>query len=181
MKKNAQADRPALSFFIPPPSSLQKPEVLMGHKWDEWRDYMTLQERMNRMFEDTARRHEHLNDEREAELERADWTPASDVYENEAEFIIAIDLPGIERNALEVSVDENRLTVRGERAPEENATRRGSRGKGRPFGRFLSRFGPLPPTVDQKTIAADYSDGVLRLRLPKRTEQKAGRVTIKVS
>jgi HSP20 family protein len=153
----------------------------MGHKWDEWRDYVTLQERMNRMFEDTARRHDHLNDEREAELERADWTPASDVYENETEFVIAIDLPGIERNALEVSVDENRLTVRGERVAEDNGTRRGSGGRGRPFGRFLSRFGPLPPTVDRNNIAADYRDGVLSLRLPKRTEQKAGRVTIAVS
>jgi HSP20 family protein len=153
----------------------------MGHRWDEWRDYVTLQERMNRMFEDTARRHDHLNEEREAELERADWTPASDVYETEADFIIAIDLPGIERGALEVSVDENRLTVRGERAPDESGPRRGSGGRGRPFGRFLSRFGPLPPTVDQEHIAADYKDGVLRLRLPKRTEQKAGRVKIAVS
>jgi HSP20 family protein len=155
----------------------------MGHKWDDWRDYVTLQERMNRMFEDTARRHEHLNEEREAELERADWTPVADVYESEAEFIIAIDLPGIERNALEVSLDENRLTVRGERAPEEAGARRGGSGGGggRPFGRFLSRFGPLPVTVDRKNIAADYRDGVLRLRLPKRTEQKSGRVTIAVS
>jgi HSP20 family protein len=152
----------------------------MGHKWDEWRDYVTLQERMNRLFEDTARRHDHLNEEREAELEHADWTPASDVYETEAEFLIAIDLPGIERSALEVNVDENRLTVRGERAAEDSGTRRGGAG-GRPSGRFLSRFGPLPPSVDQKNIAADYKDGVLRLRLPKRREQKSGRVKIAVS
>ena len=153
----------------------------MGQKWDEWRDYMTLQERMNRLFEDTARRHDHLDGEREAELERADWTPASDVYETEGEFVVAIDLPGIERSALEVSVDENRLTVRGERVPEDAGKRRASGGAGRPFGRFLSRFGPLPPTIDQKSIAAEYKDGVLRLRLPKRTEQKAGRVKIAVS
>ena len=152
----------------------------MGQKWDEWRDYVTLQERMNRLFEDTARRHDHLNEEREAELERADWTPASDIYETGAEFVIAIDLPGIERGALEVSVDENRLTVRGERLPEAEGTRRGG-GGGRSFGRFLSRFGPLPPTVDQKNVAAEYKAGVLRLRLPKRAEQKAARVKIAVS
>jgi HSP20 family protein len=169
------------SSFIVHTSSFNKPEVfLMGHRWDGSRDYETLQERMNRLFEDTARRHDHLNEEREAELERADWTPAADVYETAAEFIIAIDLPGIERSALEVSVDENRLTVRGERAAEEGLARRGGSGKGRPFGRFLSRFGPLPPTVDQKNIAADYKDGVLRLRLPKRAEQKSGRVKIAV-
>ena len=155
----------------------------MGHKWDEWRDGVTLQERMNRLFEDTARRHDHLNEERESELERVDWTPASDIYETGAEFIIAIDLPGIERGALEVSVDENRLTVRGERAPDDGGggKRRGGQGRGRPFGRFLSRFGPLPPTIDQSNITADYKDGVLSLRLPKRGEQKSGRVKIAVS
>lgn len=154
----------------------------MGHKWNGWCDYETLQERMNRLFDDTARRHDHLNEEREAELERADWVPASDIYETEAEFIISLDLPGIDRAALEVSVDENRLTVRGERPVEEGVVRRsgGGRGGGRPFGRFLSRFGPLPPTVDQKNIAADYKDGVLSLRLPKRAEQKTGRVKIQV-
>lgn len=152
----------------------------MGHKWDEWRDYMTLQERMNRLFEDSQQRHDHLNEERAAELERADWVPASDIYETETEFVIAIDLPGIDRSALEVSVDENRLTVRGERSIEEGGKRRGG-GGGRPFGRFLSRFGPLPPTVDQKNIAAEYKDGVLGLHLPKRAEQKAGRVKIAVS
>ncbi|HEY0099193.1 MAG TPA: Hsp20/alpha crystallin family protein [Pyrinomonadaceae bacterium] len=153
----------------------------MGHKWNGWCDYGTLQGRMNRLFEETARRHDHLNEEREAELERADWIPASDVYETEAEFVIAIDLPGIERSTLEVNVDENRLTVRGERAIEaEGARRSGSVGGGRPSGRFLSRFGPLPPTVDQKNIAAEYRDGVLSLRLPKRAEQKAGRVKIEI-
>ncbi|HEV7903425.1 MAG TPA: Hsp20/alpha crystallin family protein [Pyrinomonadaceae bacterium] len=153
----------------------------MGHKWNEWCDYVTLQERMNRLFEDTARRHDHLNEEREAELERADWVPASDIYETEAEFVIAIDLPGIERGTLEVSVDENRLTVRGERPAEEDGRRRsGGGGGGRPFGRFVSRFGPLPATVDQKNIAAEYRDGVLSLHMPKRAEQKTGRVKIQV-
>ena len=152
----------------------------MGHKWDEWRDYVTLQERMNRLFEDTARRHENRDEGREAELERADWTPASDIYETESEFRIEIDLPGIERAALEVSIDDNRLTVRGERAAATDGGKRRGGNSGRPFGRFLSRFGPLPPTVDQKNIAADYRDGVLSLRLPKRTEQKTGRVKIAV-
>ena len=152
----------------------------MGHKWNEWCDYVTLQERMNRLFEDTARRHDHLNEEREAELERADWVPASDIYETEAEFVIAIDLPGIDRGALEVSVDDNRLTVRGERTAEVDGQKRNGGGGGRPFGRFLSRFGPLPPTVDQKNIAAEYKDGVLSLRMPKRAERKTGRVKIAV-
>lgn len=151
----------------------------MAHNnWGDWRDYAGLQDRLNRLFEDMAG---NANRQREAaredDIERADWSPAADVYETEDSFVIAIDLPGIDRASLDVGIDENRLTVRGERAPDEGQQR--GRGK-RPSGRFLSRFGPLPPTVDQKRVAAEYKDGVLRLRLPKRAERQAGKVKIEI-
>ncbi|HEX8178019.1 MAG TPA: Hsp20/alpha crystallin family protein [Pyrinomonadaceae bacterium] len=151
----------------------------MAQRWDDWRDYATLQERMNRLFEDAARRQEPGAGKGEDELERAEWTPASDVYETEREFVVELDLPGIDRAALDVSLNDNKLTVRGERpAPPDLPARRA---QNRPFGRFLSKFGPLPQNVDQKSIAAEYKDGVLRLRLPKRAEQKKGRIKINVS
>jgi HSP20 family protein len=154
----------------------------MAQRWDDWRDYLTLQERMNKLFEETARRREQdAGGARggDDELEHADWSPAADVYETEREFVIELDLPGIERKGLEVSLSDNRLTVRGERpAPADLQARRGHK---RPFGRFLSAFGPLPPNVEQKSVAAEYKDGVLRLRLPKRAEQKKGRIKIAVS
>ena len=151
----------------------------MAHNnWGDWRDYATLQDRLSRLFEDMAggagRQGEGA---REDDIERADWSPAADVYETNDSFVIAVDLPGIERDTLDVSIDENRLTVRGERQGEEGQRRvRGNR----PSGRFLSRFGPLPPNVDQKRIAAEYKDGVLRLRLPKRAERQTGKVKIEI-
>jgi HSP20 family protein len=149
----------------------------MAHNnWGDWRDYAGLQDRLNRMFEDIGAggRREGA---REDDIEHSDWSPAADVYETDDSFVIAVDLPGIERGSLDVSIDENRLTVRGERAPDEGHRR----GRGnRPSGRFLSRFGPLPPTVDQRRIAAEYKDGVLRLRLPKRAERQAGKVKIEI-
>jgi HSP20 family protein len=152
----------------------------MAQRWDDWRDYVMLQDRMNRLFEDTARRQGHAGGrERDDQLEHIDWSPAADVYETESEFVIELDLPGIDRRALEVNLDEQRLTVRGERQPPADLVAR--REQQRPFGRFLSRFGPLPPNVEQKAIAAEYKDGVLRLRLPKRAEQKKGRIKINVS
>ena len=148
------------------------------HMWGPMRDILTLQERMNRLFEDAAGQKAGQGEAGEDELERADWFPAADVYEREAEYLIALDLPGVERGALDVGLDENRLTVRGERAaidPEAHPRR-----AERPAGRFARSF-TLPDTVDCEGVTADYKDGVLILRVPKRREQPARRVEIKVS
>lgn len=148
----------------------------MTQRWDPLRDLVVLQERMNRLFEDASKQRSNDEEEGEQEIERADWSPAADVYNREHEYVIMIDLPGIEREALELSVDDNRLLVRGVRAVEQDAAQRIER----KHGRFLRRFGPLPPTVDQSAIAAEYKDGVLTIRPPKRQEQKARRVEIKI-
>jgi HSP20 family protein len=149
----------------------------MAHRWNDWRDWRDYAERMSHLYDDAARRQPQYHEESEGELEHADWTPASDVVEREGEFVVMLDLPGIDRDALEVSVSDERLVVRGERAEEEGARKRRSN---RPSGRFLAKFGPLPPTVDQTRIAAEYKDGVLRLRLPKRAPEQVGRVRIEV-
>ena len=154
-------------------------EKKMAHNnWGDWRDYAALQDRLNRLFEDIGvGANQQRESAREDDIERADYSPAADVYETADSFVIAIDLPGIDRAKLDVSIDENRLTVRGERAADEGQRR----GRGnRPSGRFVSRFGPLPPTVDQKRIAAEYKDGVLRLRLPKRAARPSGKVKIEI-
>lgn len=159
----------------------------MSHGWNPMRDLLTLQDRMNRLFEEAAvRRGERegaapaaaAGAEDEAEMERADWHPAADVFEYEGEYVVALDLPGIDRAALDVSLDADRLTIRGARAAfaGEGATPRRSE---RPAGRFLRSF-TLPSVVDRDAIAADYKDGVLQVRLPKRVEQKSRRVEIKV-
>src|SRR5215213_10885264 len=149
----------------------------MTRHWDPLRDLVTLQDRMNRLFQDAAEKRSRGEGEGEQELERADWFPPADIYETEKEFTIAVDLPGIERAALEINLDNDKLVVRGERAGEEDE---GQRRTERPHGRFLRRFG-VPASVDQKGISAEYKDGVLRVTLPKRKEPKARRVEIKVS
>ena len=132
---------------------------------------------MNRLFEDAAQRSSRGDaDADEREIEQADWYPAADVYNHEHEYLIMVDLPGIERESLDISIDDNRLTISGVRSLEEQNQQRVER----PHGRFVRRFG-MPATVDQKAITAEYKDGVLSVRLPKRKEQKARRVEIKVS
>ena len=145
----------------------------MAQGWHPLHDLVFLQDRMNRLFEDATQRQSRAG---EGELERADWIPAADVYESEKEFTIALDLPGIDRAALEISLDNDRLMIRGVRPVEQEDS--GHRTE-RPRGRFLRRFG-VPTNVDQKAIGAEYKDGVLRVSLPKRKEREARRVEIKV-
>lgn len=144
-------------------------------QWNPLHDLVSLQDRMNRLFEDASQR--RANDaDYSSELQRADWQPPADVYEDEAEYTVAIDLPGIDRTTLEISVDENRLTVKGARPVQENIQHR----RECPRGNFLRSFS-VPAAVDQKDIRADYKDGVLLVHLPKRPERQPQRVKINIS
>jgi HSP20 family protein len=144
-------------------------------QWNPLHDLVSLQDRMNRLFEDASQRRASEADY-SSELQRADWQPLADVSENEAEYTVAIDLPGIDRSTLEISIDENRLSVKGTRpAPESNQHRAEC-----PRGNFLRSFS-VPAAVDQKEIKADYKDGVLLVHLPKRPEKQPQKVKINIS
>ena len=146
----------------------------MSQQWNPLQDLVFLQDRMNRLFEDETQR--HSRNEKSDEFERADWTPVADVYETESEYKIALDLPGISRDAIEVDIDDNRLAIKGTRIVEENNKQRTER----PSGKFMRSF-TVPSSVDQTQIGAEYRDGVLQIKLPKRKEQRAERVEIKIS
>ena len=135
-----------------------------------------LQDRMNRLFEDATKRRAHTETDSSDEFERADWVPASDIYEIQDSYSIAIDLPGVARSALEIEVDDNRLIVKGTREIKSTKNSRSER----PSGKFIRTFS-VPSSVDQNLIAAEYKDGVLSVRLPKRQEQKPQKVEIKIS
>src|SRR5215471_10974489 len=133
---------------------------------------------MNQLFEDAterqARHHGSANDE----IERAEWTPLVDIYELPEEYFVALDLPGVDRESMEINLESERLLIRGTRASktEDGAQLRVER----PQGKFNRSFG-IPSTVDPELIDAEYKDGVLYVRLPKRQEQKTQPVKIKVS
>ena len=146
----------------------------MSQQWNPLQDLMVLQDRMNRLFEDATQRRNQAEANAGDDFERADWTPAADIYETESGYLIAMDLPGIDREALEIDVDDNRLLVRGTRAISEQKQHRSER----PRGKFLRTFS-VPGSVDQSKIGAEYKDGVLQIRLPKRGEQKAKKIDIK--
>jgi HSP20 family protein len=147
----------------------------VSKQWNPLQDLMLLQDRMNRLFEDATDRRARVDAETSDDIETAEWYPAADVYERDGEYLIAVDLPGIDRSALEITIDDNRLTIKGMRAAAETSTTRSER----PAGRFLRTF-TVPAAVDQQTIQAAYKDGVLKVRLPKK-EQTAKRIEINIS
>lgn len=148
----------------------------MSKPWNPLHDLMLLQERMNRLFEDATERRARAGDS--DEIEAVDWHPAADVYETEGAYLIAVDLPGVERSAVDIDLDDEKLVIRGTRAIERN----GAKGKervARPHGRFRRSF-TVPANVADEGIQAEYKNGVLEITLPKRNETRAQRIQIKV-
>jgi HSP20 family protein len=143
-------------------------------QWNPLHDLVSLQDRMNRLFEDATQRRTSEADSGEV-IERADWCPQADILETQEEYIIALDLPGIDRDTLDISIADNRLTVKGNRPAAGPTLHRGET----PRGSFLRTFS-VPPAVDQNAIKANYKGGVLSVRLP-RAQRKSQRVEIKVS
>jgi len=144
-------------------------------QWNPLQDLVVLQDRMNRLFEDATQRHTETGESSDA-FERADWTPAADIYETDTGYSIALDVPGIKRDAIQIDIDDNRLIVKGTRLIDDARARRNER----PRGKFLRSF-TVPSSVDQGKIGAEYKDGVLQIRLPKRAEQKAQKIEVKIS
>ncbi len=143
--------------------------------WNPLHDLVSLQDRMNQLFEDASQRRAHEANASD-EVESADWYPAADVYEDNGNYVVAVDLPGIDRASLDISIDDGRLTIKGQRNGAGETQHR----QECPRGKFLRTFS-VPSSVEQNAINADYKEGVLKVYLPKRPERKSQRVEIKVS
>ena len=81
-------------------------------RWDPFRDLMAIQERMNRLFQETLARQQGQED-----IQAGQWTPAVDIHETGDRIVVRADLPGLEQSQIEVRVDDNTLTLRGDRRP----------------------------------------------------------------
>src|SRR5713101_7086047 len=133
-------------------------------RWDPFRGISTLQEQMSRMFEDTLRG-------RTDQSAITTWAPAVDIYETEHELVAKADLPDVAEKDLDIRVENNVLTIRGERKFEQNVSEDNYLRVERAYGSF-SRSLSLPNTVNTEAIQAEYRNGVLTVRMPKREESK---------
>lgn len=144
---------------------------MVGKKKDPLADLLALQEKMNRLFEDTL-----LPESPPGEGDGAEWSPLADVFETPAELSYGVDLPGVAREAVEVFFERNVITVKGVREIAEVANSSYHRVE-RPRGRFCLRLA-LPAGWDAGRIEASHRDGVLTIRVPRLPDSKSREIKI---
>jgi HSP20 family protein len=141
-------------------------------RWDPFRDLGLLQDRMNRMFDDAGRG--WRNDEPAA---TTTWSPSVDIFETEGEIVVKAELPGMDRKDITLHLENNVLTLRGERKFEKETKDENYHRIERSYGNFSRSFS-IPATVDPERIRADYKDGVLSIALPKKEQAKPKQINI---
>ncbi|HET9530881.1 MAG TPA: Hsp20/alpha crystallin family protein [Blastocatellia bacterium] len=107
------------------------------------------------------------------------WVPPCDIYETEKEIVIKLEIPEVKKENVFVSIEENVLTIRGERRFEEETKKENFHRLERNYGEFLRTF-TLPPFIELNKIAAEFKDGLLYLHLPKREEARPKQIEVKV-
>jgi HSP20 family protein len=149
--------------------------MTMITRWDPFREFVTLQSRMNRLFQDS-----YSPEGSNEALTTTTFTPAVDVYEDEHNVTLKIEVPGVEEKDIDVRVENNTLSVHGERKFEKEEKEENYRRVERQYGSFTRTF-TLPSSVDPEKIQANYDRGVLKIELAKRAEAKPKQIKIGVS
>jgi len=142
-------------------------------RWDPFREFSTLQERMNRLVRDS------FGEGREEALTSSTFAPAVDVYEDDHNITLKIEVPGIEEKDIDVRIENNTLTVHGERKFEKEEKEENFRRVERQYGSFTRSF-TLPNTVDPEKVSANYDKGVLKIALAKKAEAKPKQIKVNV-
>jgi HSP20 family protein len=140
-------------------------------RWEPFREFATLQDRMNRLFRESQGPEEPLTTK--------GFAPPVDVYEDEHNVILKIEVPGIDEKDIDVRIENNVLTVHGERKFEKEEKEENFRRVERQYGSFTRTF-TLPTTVDAEKVSANYDKGILKIALPKKAEAKPKQIKVNV-
>ena len=141
-------------------------------RWDPFRDLMSIQGELNRLFGRTYAGDGGTN--------VGAWAPAMDIYETQEQFVVHVELPGVEPDSVDVSVEDSILTLRGERSFYNEVNEDSFHRVERRYGAFSRSFS-LPQTVDSNRVSAEYKNGVLTVRLPLREEAKPRSIKVDVA
>ncbi|MDP9146340.1 MAG: Hsp20/alpha crystallin family protein [Acidobacteriota bacterium] len=142
------------------------------NRWEPFRSANTFQEQLNRVFDDVLRRSGE-------ESNLTTWAPAVDIFETEHELVVKADLPDVDPKELDIRVENNILTIRGERKFQKQVNENNYLRVERSYGSFARSFS-LANTVNSEAIKAEYNNGVLTLNIPKREEAKPKQIKVNV-
>lgn len=146
-----------------------------GHEFPAFRGFESLRRDMNRMFDEFFRGDISVDES----FFNRDWSPAVDIAENNNEYIIKAELPGLQKEEVKISIENNILTIRGERKNEQEKKETNYHRIERSYGMFERSFA-VPGTVKTSEIDAQFKDGILTLTLPKAEETKPKMIDVKV-
>ena len=144
-------------------------------RWDPFRDVATLQDRINRIFNESFGGSRDLNDE----VGLYDWRPPVDIYETDDGIVLKAELPGINKEDVSVEVKDNVLTLKGERLLDPDIKDENYYRKERSFGKFNRSFS-LQEQIKPDLIKASFKNGVLTVEIPRPEEEKPKQVTVNI-
>src|SRR3954451_13641362 len=142
-------------------------------RWEPVRELTSLQSEMNRLF------NTFFDTPTTGNGNARRWIPAMDLVETDEHFVLKADLPGLTEDDVDIEVEDNVLTVSGERKAEHEDKREGYVRVERSYGSFRRSL-TLPEGVDPEAVSASFDNGVLEVRIPKPEERKPRRVAIRV-
>ena len=144
-------------------------------KWDPFKDLLSIQERMNRLFEAA------LSHSRVSNIEGYQgWSPLADVFETDNGLTICVELPGIIEKDIDLSIAGNALTLRGDRKMEKQVQEETYHSIERSYGLFSRNF-TLPQEIDCEKVTASFKSGILTIFLPRKKEESLKKIKVKVN
>jgi HSP20 family protein len=146
-------------------------------RWEPFREFSTMQDRINRM--NRLFRESYSPEVPEEALTTTSFAPPVDIYEDEHNITLKIEVPGIDEKDIDVRLENNTLTVHGERKIEKEEKEENFRRVERQYGGFTRSF-TLPSSVDAGQVSADYDKGVLKINLAKKAEAKPKQIKVNV-
>jgi len=146
-------------------------------RWEPLREFSTMQDRMNRM--NRLFRESYTPESPEEALTTTTFAPPVDIYEDEHTIKLKMEVPGIEEKDIDVRIENNTLTVHGERKIEEEEKEENFRRIERQYGSFTRSF-TLPSSVDPGQVSANYDRGVLKITLAKKADAKPKQIKVNV-
>src|ERR1700731_4841579 len=146
-------------------------------RWEPFRELSTMQDLMNRMSR--LSRESHSPEGPEDALTTTSFAPPVDIYEDEHTITLKLEVPGIDEKDINVHIDNNTLTVQGERKIEKEEKEENFRRIERQYGSFTRSF-TLPSSVDPTQVMAHYDQGMLKISLPKKAEAKPKQIKVNV-